>query len=723
MYRRASFVAALFGSAALAPLVALAQNAPSGEPNDPAAEAPATLDERLILLNKITVVPTKTSEPVATSLAAVTQVDQADLQRLQPTQASEIFFGMPGVTAQADDRRAQTSINIRGLQDFGRVAVIVDGARNNFQRSDHGTQSVFFLEPEMLEQATVVRGPVANIYGSGAIGGVVVFETLGAFDFLHEDEKAAGSWTNRVESNGPGFTTSTTAAARVGDVFGLIGNITYKNLDDFDAGNGDTQPGTAAETLGGMLKATLRPDANQEVELGWIGINDQWLETSASGLSARDTDLDQNTFTGKYEYASPDNDLVDFHISGYINSTDQHQVQRTNEMQISPAGTLVLVPAGSERSIRVHTVGFDTWNTSRFPTGTFDHTATYGGDWFQDDVESLDPGGGGDVYTPSGERQAYGAFLQDQIKYSEWLEIIAGVRFDGYSLEGETAAGAPVETEGTHLSPRLTIGASPFEQTALSGLQIYGTYAQGYRSPAVTETLISGNHPVGVTFPFLPNPDLRPEIATTYEVGANFSRDGVFREGDALRIKAAAFRNDVEDYINLAFIPFGANPICPFIPGPFFIFSCFQYQNVAEARIQGVELESVYDAGRFFGGLSLTLLDGEDRATGDRLLSVPPAQVTGRAGMRFLDERATVGGEVQHIFEADDLSAPFGEDYTLLNLFASYEANENFRVDFRVNNLFDETYSNFLNAVSLPGLFFEPGINAKLGATIRFGAS
>ena len=269
----------------------------------------------------------------------------------------------------------------------------------------------------------------------------------------------------------------------------------------------------------------------------------------------------------------------------------------------------------------------------------------------------------------------------------------------------------------------MTVGVSPLEQTALNGLQIYGTYAQGYRSPAVTETLISGNHPVGVTFPFLPNPDLEPETATTYEVGLNFTRDNLVLEGDGLRVKAAVFRNDVEDYINLAFIPFGANPICPFIPGPYFIFSCFQYQNLAQARIDGAEFEGVYDAGRFFGGFTATILDGEDRTTGDPLLSVPPAQVTGRAGLRFLDRRATIGGEVQHIFEHSDVDAPFGEDYTLVNLFASYEASDNFRVDLRVNNLLDETYSNFLNAVSLPGLFFEPGINAKLSATIRFGAS
>ena len=72
---------------------------------------------------------------------------------------SDIFFGVPGVAVQSDAKRAATSVNIRGLQDFGRVAVIVDGARQNFQRSGHGTQSLFWIDPELIQQVDVIRGP------------------------------------------------------------------------------------------------------------------------------------------------------------------------------------------------------------------------------------------------------------------------------------------------------------------------------------------------------------------------------------------------------------------------------------------------------------------------------------------------------------------------------------------------------------------------------------
>ena len=86
----------------------------------------------------------------------------------------------------------QPAINVRGLQDFGRVAVTIDGARQNFQRSGHNANGMFYFEPEMMKQVTVTRGPVANVYGSGAIGGVVSFETIDALSFLREDENFAG---------------------------------------------------------------------------------------------------------------------------------------------------------------------------------------------------------------------------------------------------------------------------------------------------------------------------------------------------------------------------------------------------------------------------------------------------------------------------------------------------------------------------------------------------
>ncbi|RVA71832.1 TonB-dependent receptor, partial [Mesorhizobium sp. M7A.F.Ca.CA.001.11.2.1] len=341
-------------------------------------------------------------------------------------------------------------------------------------------------------------------------------------------------------------------------------------------------------------------------------------------------------------------------------------------------------------------------------------------DWAGDNVKTGGAAGGDSFYTPSGKRNVSGAYVQDKLTW-EWLEVIAGLRYDNYSLKDDTH-----DISGDRVSPRITVGVSPFESAGLAGLQFYGTYAEGYRSPSITETLISGNHPAGVSFPFLPNPNLRPETGKTTEFGVNYKQNDILEAGDALRIKAAYFNNDVEDYIDgVTLSRFDPTAGCPSGPG---IPICFQYQNFAKAKIDGFELEGVYDAGWGYAGLSASITNGHTisyKGVEADLATIPSSQVTAQLGLRFLEDKLTVGGEVQ--YNGKPKGNPIAEDYTLVNAFASYQATDNLKIDFRADNLFDVKYANPLNLTTAgqpPQPVFaayEPGITLKLAATMRFG--
>ena len=91
------------------------------------------------------------------------------------------------------------------------------------------------------------------------------------------------------------------------------------------------------------------------------------------------------------------------------------------------------------------------------------------------------------------------------------------------------------------------------------------------------------------TFCFVPNPNLRPEVGKNKEIGFNFRKNGLFVPGDSFRGKFNVFRNDIEDYIDQVqlrddvLFPADRRPRrCSFL-------AVLQYQNIAEARIQGVE--------------------------------------------------------------------------------------------------------------------------------------
>ncbi|ESY85240.1 ligand-gated channel [Mesorhizobium sp. LNHC220B00] len=707
-------------AALLASVAAIALSAPSahaqqathptdqskGAEQQRAALAGATLLDKILVLSR-------TGETAIQSLASASHVDQEQLDRRMATTPNEMLLGVPGVAAQADARRVSTSINIRGLQDFGRVAVIVDGARQNFQRSDHGTQSTFYIDPELVKSVDVIRGPVANTYGSGAIGGVVFFDTKDAVDFLKPDETWAGSVTGRYESNGKGWTTSATGAYRINENWDVLGNIVYRDYDNYKDGDGDTVNGTGFDVLSGLLNTTVRPTENSELKLGWVGSSDDWDETSG-GVPVNDVDLKSNTFTARYNITDEDKSWLDLHINTSYNKTNLDLTSLAPQNRFDPVtGLPVVLPAGSLSTFDVGTTGIDIWNTSRFETNGIAHELTYGGDWVGDNVKTGGAAGGDGFYTPSGKRNVSGAYVQDKLTW-DWLEVIAGLRYDSYSLKDDTH-----DISGDRLSPRVTVGVSPFNSAGLAGLQFYGTYAEGYRSPSITETLISGNHPAGVSFPFLPNPNLRPETGKTTELGVNYKQNDIFEPGDALRLKAAYFNNDVDDYIDgVTLSPFAPGSGCPFGPG---IPICFQYQNFAKAKINGFELEGVYDAAWGYAGLSASITDGHTvsyKGVEADLATIPSSQVTAQLGLRFLEDKLTVGGEVQ--YNGKPKGNAVAADYTLVNAFASYQATDDLKVDFRADNLFDVKYANPLNGSTTIAVY-EPGITLKLAATMRFG--
>ncbi|MER9326437.1 TonB-dependent hemoglobin/transferrin/lactoferrin family receptor [Mesorhizobium sp. M0488] len=693
------------------------------------AEQEKTAPAGATLLDKVLVI-SRTGETAIESLASASHVDQEQLDRRMATTPNEMLFGVPGVAAQADARRVSTSINIRGLQDFGRVAVIVDGARQNFQRSDHGTQSTFYVDPELIKSVDVIRGPVANTYGSGAIGGVVFFDTKDAQDFLNPEETWAASATGRYESNGKGWTTSASGAYRFNENWDALGNIVYRNYDDYKDGGGDTVRGTGFDVLSGLLKTTIRPTDNSELKLGWVGSSDNWNEIGG-GVPVNDIDLKSNTFTARYNVTDEDKSWLDLHINTSYNKTNLDLTSLVPQSRFNPGtGLPVVLPTGSTSTFDIGTTSIDIWNTSRFETAGVAHELTYGGDWAGDDVKTGGAAGGDSFYTPSGKRNVSGAYVQDKLTW-DWLEVIAGLRYDNYSLKDGTR-----EASGDRLSPRITVGVTPFDTPSLAGLQFYGTYAEGYRSPSLTETLISGRHPAGVTFPFLPNPNLKPETGKTVEFGVNYKQNDILEAGDALRIKAAYFNNDVDDYIEGVSFPASfSNPAssCPVDwsqlgSNPGYIPICFQYQNFAKAKINGFELEGVYDAGWGYAGLSASITNGHTISyAGVRadLATIPSSQVTAQLGLRFLEDKLTVGGEVQ--YNGKPRGNPIAEDYTLVNAFASYQATDNLKIDFRADNLFDVKYANPLNVTtagqpSQPVFAaYEPGITLKLAATMRFG--
>jgi hemoglobin/transferrin/lactoferrin receptor protein len=693
-------------------------------------------------LDPITVLATKTVEKTIEALAMVSSVRQEQLDQIQPKRASDIFFGLPSVWFRERADTPETSINIRGLQDFGRVAVVIDGARQNFQRSGHNSNGQFFLEPELVAEADVVRGPVANIYGSGAIGGVVAFRTKDTQDVLRPGERIGALMNMNLGSNERRGLGSMFAAARPNENVDLFAGGTYRSQSNYRDGNGNIVPNSAYNMATGVAKATVRPAEGHEIKLGGTTLDSNYKtgQNVPNQESVYDTHVVNNILTGRYRYGLPDDRIFNFDGNVYWTTTRQDQGKIQNGTPGS-LGNPITGFVGDTRQFMIDTKGFDANNTSRFDVGEFRNFFTVGGDLFRDEVSNTDRTGNGEITTPDGVRTVSGAFAQWKGQF-RWLEVIGALRYDNYELKS-----ALNQASGDHLSPKATVGVTP-----VNGFTVYGTFAEGYRAPAVTETLIVGPHPpFALGFPnlftFVPNPNLRPEIGQTKEVGVNLKYDDIAFKGDKLRIKANVFRNDIEDYIELVnfgppvtFCP-APRPGCPPVPRiPINSFSFSQYQNIGQAQIEGIEFEGTYDAGDWFVGLQGQHIRGRDVTNGLPLLTIQPDQITSTFGVRVLERKLTMAVKWQAVdaktaSEIPDRNKdglpdflPVG-GYNLVNLYIGYQPTPDVLASFSIDNLFNKYYVQYMNAEgqSQPGqppaiIFPSPGITFKGGLKVRFGA-
>ncbi len=679
-------------------------------------------------LEGITILATKTEERAIDSLAAISTLREQQLREIAATRSAQLFTGMPGVAAEATAQDPGTAINIRGLQDFGRVAVIIDGARQNFARAGHNGSGSFYLEPELLAEVDVSRGPVSNIYGSGAIGGVVSFRTKDADDILRPGEQWGVATHGEAGTNGATGLGSIFGAVRAGPNADFVLGGTHRQLDDYEDGSGNKVVNSGQTVSTGLGKATFRPAENHEVKATGIYYDADWVN-GTPGVSnvIRDSRAKNSTAVGQWTYSRPADRLFNFSHSAYWNQVDVE----TLATFVTPGFEGFYGAVGNRAGYTIDTIGYDGNNTSYFDTGPFRHALTVGGDIFEDDVSNRDPGGFGDGYNPNGKRRVWGGFAQLKTNYSNWLQLITALRYDNYSLDGVSTSGQPLSNGGDRVSPKITVGITPIEW-----LTVYGTYAEGYRAPAVTETMISAQHPGTppfANFPFLPNPNLRPEVGKTKEIGINIKRDDVLVAGDRFRMKANVFRNDVDDFIETATISISGAPgaPCPFVdiafpPGPDYVF-CTQYQNISKARLEGVELESIYDRGDWFAGLNAHRIRGEDLTGGDPLANVPPDMIAATFGVRSADRKWTAALRWAHYGpkKRDDLpdhtsSGPDPElanvtsSYNLVNLYLAYQATENVVAALSVENLLDETYKVYTHEYN------SPGITVKGSLRVRF---
>lgn len=133
--------------------------------------APALAADAATDLDQMVVTASRTVQTREQTLAAVTVIDRAEIDRLQPNSVMDLLRGTPGMSlANNGGPGKSTAMYLRGTES-DHVLVLVDGVR--IGSATAGGASIQDIPVEQIERIEIVRGPFSSLYGSEALGGVI----------------------------------------------------------------------------------------------------------------------------------------------------------------------------------------------------------------------------------------------------------------------------------------------------------------------------------------------------------------------------------------------------------------------------------------------------------------------------------------------------------------------------------------------------------------------
>jgi len=661
-------------------------------------------------------------DPYATP-KAVSTVGPDEINQFGGQNLDDVLRTQPGAFTHDNPQNPGLAVNIRGMDSYSRVNMEIDGARQNFRFTGHDAAGMTFVDPAMLGGVDITRGAVDGVGGAGALAGVANFRTLDVDDLIKDGKDYSGFTSITAGTNGDGVSEAAAAAYRVNDTFAVLGAISKRNPWDYDNSEGETVQNTAQDIISGLVKAEITPTLDSKFTVSGLIYNDNF---AANGYQQT---VNNQTYSAKYDYTPADNPLVDLHAGIYYNATRmQYTGIEPNSPFTQPPYTLPpynsidwLPDVG--RVIDDRSWGVNATNTSRGQIGDFGIKSTYGFEYSGDNAEVTNANSLPGV-NPSGNATIASVFSATTVSRGI-VDLTGGLRYDYYSANGnvplsdanaDPTFSGPASLSIGRLDPSVTLALNPTDW-----FQPYVSYSQTFRPPTVSELFTGGEHPGGFVV-FGANPNLQPETADNWEIGANFRRDDLITAGDSLRLKADYFYSSVDNYITGNLFPTGA--MGPFGP----VYGSYFVNNPGITHVQGVELQAAYDAGRYFAGLSYTHTTNDLPPTiGLGVVSYTPSDVfTGTIGVRLLEQQnLTLGARLYAVsntnqgLDSETLEplAPLPGD-NLVDLFANYKFDNGLEIGANVSNVFDVSYSPSLSTT--PDL--DPAGGTGRGRTFEFTA-
>jgi len=154
------------------------------------------------VLPDMVITATRVPTPVADIPAGVTIIDRATMDNFGETDLVQALSATPGIrAAQSGGTGGNASVFIRGLNS-NQVLVLRDGMPINDAADSSGAFNFGVDTLADVERIEVIRGPMAALYGSGAIAGVINLITRkGTVEGTQFSASLAGGYPRQIQGN------------------------------------------------------------------------------------------------------------------------------------------------------------------------------------------------------------------------------------------------------------------------------------------------------------------------------------------------------------------------------------------------------------------------------------------------------------------------------------------------------------------------------------------
>lgn len=737
------------GTTVLSPIVV---DAPAPSPGAPrkrntGGTAPAAAKQAPSALDALSTSSEKSNASVYDAPGTVTVKSTAEMERQNINTPRDFVRDEPGLSyGNQPTRGGGTNYWIRGVGE-NRVRVEVDGIKvQDFPGSNVGSPSgytVDYLDLDAMKRVEIIRGPASALYGSDSIGGVVSYVTKDPADYLALVNKDWYLSTKAgFDSVDRSFYTTITGANRVGNVDSML--LVTRRLGHEVTANGslpaNSQSYMTSNVLGKIVYNTFgagqitltgelmrrttdidllnersstvlnstAEDTNQRkrLSLDWKTPVNWWFadtakfkiygtqatreeiseqRRSANTYRFSDFDFDQTIFGGEMQFQVNRSAFGAVHQITYGASIDQTSTTRPRtRFQTNGAGV-------TTETISVFNPVLNVFDTEKFPNKNFPDTKTTQAAVYVQDVAQ------------------WGAF-----------RFIPAVRFDFYQLEvnpdqlflnSNPSGFVPGNLQASEISPKL--GAT-YDFT--KQFRWFGQYAHGFRAPPYDSSNLGFKNPAG-NYEIQPNFNLRPETVDGFETGFR----GHDKTGSSWQV--TAFHNKYKDFIDtVTLAPVGG-------------VTQFQYQNISNVTIQGVEAKAEWrfmPTWALFGSAAYAYGVNDD--TGGAINSVDPLK--GVVGIRYrgyngfgAELRTTMVSEKTRVSgsPSDPSFIPFKvPGYGTIDALFSYEAAPSMTFNLGFFNILNASYFNPIDVAGISanstGLerYRAPGASIASNVTFRW---